>query len=94
MLQIENPQSVLVGETEPQLSIREYVGIGFAFLRRRYLSILIFLLPAVAFGALYLYAERPTFTASATMMMETHRGGLLQQSILGDGPADVEGNGT
>jgi succinoglycan biosynthesis transport protein ExoP len=89
MLQIENPQSVLVGETEPQLSIREYVGIGFAFLRRRYLSILIFLLPAVAFGALYLYAERPTFTASATMMMETHRGGLLQQSILGDGPADV-----
>jgi succinoglycan biosynthesis transport protein ExoP len=88
MLQIENPQPVLVGETEPQLSIGGQVGFVFAFLRRRYLSILIFLLPAIAIGALYLFAEQPTFTASATMMMETRRGASFQQSILGDAPPD------
>jgi len=86
MLQIENQQPFQVDRAEPPSSIRDQIGFGFAFLRRRYLIILSCLLAAIALGGLYSFSAQPTFTASATLMMETHRGGALQS---GDGPTDV-----
>jgi succinoglycan biosynthesis transport protein ExoP len=58
-----------------------------SFLRRRYLIILSLLLPSIAAGALYLYITPPTYTGSATMMIETRKG-PLQDSLLGNTPPD------
>src|SRR5262249_48255817 len=52
-----------------------------------YVIILTLLLPSLAFGALYLYTTPPTYTASATMMIETRKG-PLQESLLGNTPPD------
>jgi len=56
-------------------------------LRRRYPSILAFLFGSLAIGALYLLVAPPSFTASATMMIDARRSPALQ-SIYPDAPTD------
>ena len=58
------------------------------FLRRRYLSIFAFVLAALACAGLYLLITPPSFTASATMMIDARRSQALQ-SIYPDAPSDA-----
>ena len=89
MPQFEKPE--LISAIEPDLSapatLAERVDFVVGFLRRRYLTLLICLLLSLPFGALYLFITPATYTASATMMMET-RPSRLQESLMGDAPAD------
>ena len=65
----------------------ERIDFIVGFLRRRYISILFCLLASLPFGALYLRLTPATYTASTTMMMET-RPSRLQESLMGESPAD------
>ena len=70
--------SVSAPEFTETASISEYLNFAIGFLRRRYLIIAICLLLSIAGGALFLYAAKPMYAASATMMIETHKdSGLL-----------------
>jgi succinoglycan biosynthesis transport protein ExoP len=91
--QIEQPTLIAANGSEFPASptVGERIDFVFAFLRRRYLSILIGLLLCLPFGALYLFTTPRTYTANATMMIETRKGPL--ESVLGNAslePAWVE----
>jgi succinoglycan biosynthesis transport protein ExoP len=59
-----------------------------AFLRRRYLSIAIGLVLCLPIGGLYLLTTSPTYTATATMIIEA-RSSQLQKSLLGEMTPDA-----
>ena len=61
----------------------ERVDFVLGFLRRRYLIILASLLLSMSLGTLYLFTAKPTYTASATILIEPRKG-LLQQTLGGD----------
>jgi len=80
-----------VVETSPEIAgsptFADRVDFVRAFLRRRYLGILVCLLLALPVGAYYHFTSPPTYTASATMMIETRQ--PLQQSLgVGGGTPD------
>jgi polysaccharide biosynthesis transport protein len=87
---IEKPQ--LLAASGPDLPATPTLGKRFdfvvSFLRRRYLAVLIPLLLSLALGGLYLFKTPPTYTASATILIEPRKG-LLQQTLGGDPPTDV-----
>jgi succinoglycan biosynthesis transport protein ExoP len=85
---IENPQSGLIGgpELSASPSLGAQVEVVLKFLRRRYLIILLGLLLALPFGALYLYITPASYTASATMMIESRKSPM--DSLLGGGSPD------
>ncbi len=64
------------------------VTFGIGFLRRRYLSIFGFLFLSLAIAGVYLLVAPPSFTASATMMIDARRSQSLQ-SIYPDAPTDA-----
>ncbi len=64
------------------------VTFAIGFLRRRYLIIFGFLFLSLAIGGLYLLVAPPSFTASATMMIDARRSQSLQ-SIYPDAPTDA-----
>jgi succinoglycan biosynthesis transport protein ExoP len=73
-------------ETEAA-SLSQQLGIVTGFLRRRYLIIIICVLLSIAGGMLFLYAAKPMYTASATMMIETHKESALPGTS--EGPPDA-----
>jgi succinoglycan biosynthesis transport protein ExoP len=87
--QIEKPQ--LIAASRPEFPASPTLGERFdfvvGFLRRRYVIVLAPLLLSLGFGVLYLRTTPPTYTASATMMIETRKG-PLQESLLGNAPPD------
>jgi succinoglycan biosynthesis transport protein ExoP len=54
-------------------SIREHIMLAVGFFRRRYLIILTFVLLSLPVAGLYLAVTPPTFTATAMMMIDTHK---------------------
>jgi succinoglycan biosynthesis transport protein ExoP len=82
----------LIASRSPDFPASPTLGDRFdfalAFIRRRYLIILVSLLLSVAGGALYLRATPPTYTATATMMIETRKS-PLQESLLGNVTPDA-----
>jgi polysaccharide biosynthesis transport protein len=86
---IEQPQSDSVNG--PQLPASPTLGAQIdlvtGFLRRRYLLILLGLLLALPFGALYLYVTPASYTASATMMIESRKNPL--EPLLGNTGPDL-----
>jgi succinoglycan biosynthesis transport protein ExoP len=78
--------STSVPETPASPTVGERIEFVLGFLRRRYLVVSIPLLLSLALGGLYLFTAPPTFTASATMMIETRKGVL--QDYLGNMPPD------
>jgi succinoglycan biosynthesis transport protein ExoP len=58
--------------------------------RRQFRVILICLILAVSVGALYLLVTPPTYTAGATMLLDSRKGGIQQKSVLGDATIDVD----
>src|ERR1700751_1344199 len=63
------------------------VDFVIGFLRRRYLLILLGLLLALPLGALYLYVTPASYTASATMMIESRKNPL--EPLLGNTGPDT-----
>jgi polysaccharide biosynthesis transport protein len=84
---IENPQLISVSgpESPASATVGDRIDFVMRFLRRRYLIILICLLLSLPVGALYLFQSPPTYTASATMMIETRQG---QDTLFGGAPTD------
>ncbi|HWO34008.1 MAG TPA: GumC family protein, partial [Candidatus Acidoferrum sp.] len=88
MLLNRRPDLTPVHEVLPQSeTVGTLIHSYFLFLRRQFLPILCCLLLGASFGAIYLLATPPTYTASATMILDSRRGGIQQKSVLGDTPA-------
>jgi polysaccharide biosynthesis transport protein len=85
----DNAQLLSTGGMEAQQSssLKDRIDVVMAFLRRRYLIILVFLLLALPFGGLYLYLTPKSYTASAIMMIET-RGSVLKDSLFNGAPIE------
>jgi succinoglycan biosynthesis transport protein ExoP len=64
------------------------VDWGLAFVRRQYLLLLFCLLMALCAGAVYLFITPPAYTATSTMLIDSRKGGVQQNSVLGDAPTD------
>jgi polysaccharide biosynthesis transport protein len=75
---IEQPQSDLVigPELPATASLGAQIDLVTSFLRRRYRLILLGLLLALPFGAVYLYVTPASYTASSVMMIEPRKGPL------------------
>jgi succinoglycan biosynthesis transport protein ExoP len=89
MPQYEKPQFASADGVEfsTPTTLGERIDFVIGFLRRRYLSIIICAVLALPLGALYLLTTPSLYIASATMMIET-RQSPLQESLLGNAPAD------
>src|SRR4051812_41243623 len=77
------PQIISASESPAFTTHGERIDFVLGFLRRRYLIILASLLLSVSLGVLYLFTAKPTYTASATILIEPRKG-LLQQTLGGD----------
>jgi succinoglycan biosynthesis transport protein ExoP len=75
---IEQPQSdsVIGPELPATASLGAQIDLVTGFLRRRYRLILLGLLLALPFGAVYLYITPASYTASSIMMIEPRKGPL------------------
>jgi polysaccharide biosynthesis transport protein len=81
------PSFIESAEIAASSTLAGRMDLALGFLRRRYLIILLCLLSALPFGALYLFTTPASYTASATMMIETRKG-PLQEALLGSVPPD------
>jgi polysaccharide biosynthesis transport protein len=93
MLQSNNEHLASTGHAElPQsTSPGELVDLALGFLRRQYWVILFAMLASMTLGVVYLMLASPSFTASASMMIDpraTTRGSQPLQAVLGDAPVD------
>jgi succinoglycan biosynthesis transport protein ExoP len=93
MLQSNNEHLISPGYAErPQsTSPAELVGSALRFLRRQYWVILLGLLVSMPLGVAYVRTTPPSFTASASMIIDPHattRGSQSLQAVLGDAPID------
>src|SRR5262245_40138453 len=70
------------------MSLGAVIDFALAFLRRRWLGIAVCLVLSLAVGGAYLYTAIPSYTATATMMLEARKDSILQKSLLGDMPSD------
>ena len=72
------------------LSFRALLDLGIGFLRRRYVIVSISILLSLAGGALYLLLTPPTYTASASMIIDTRASEALQSSSAASGGTMVD----
>jgi len=72
-----------------QPSSAELFSNTVAFLRQQYPVILLTVLVVLGLGGLYLFSAKPTYTATATLIIDSRKNQLFQQqSVLGDIPID------
>ena len=93
MLQRNNEHLISPGHAKiPQsVSSAELIGLALRFVRRQYWVILFGLLVSTPLGVVYLRITPPSFTASASMIIDPHattRGNQSLQAVLGDTPID------
>ena len=90
MLQTNKKQSLTEGTSEPGvISPAETLEVLVSFVRRQFPIIVFIALLALALGGAYVISTPPSYTASATMIIDTRKVQLFQQqSILGDIPID------
>jgi polysaccharide biosynthesis transport protein len=86
---IEQPQSdsVIGPELPASPTLGAQIDLVTGFLRRRYRLILLGLLLALPFGALYLYITPASYTASSVMMIEPRKGPF--DSLMGSALPDA-----
>ena len=88
MLETLNPKMITAQSELPgESSSKTLVHLVFGIIQRQFWIILGCLLLGSGCGALYLYSLRPTFIASATVMIDSRQGGIQQKSVLGDTPS-------
>jgi polysaccharide biosynthesis transport protein len=80
-----NLEAARAGSARTTLSTAE---IAQAVIRRHYWVIIVCATLSALGGAGYLSIIRPVYSASATMIVDSRRGGIQQKSILGDEPND------
>src|SRR4051812_14872442 len=89
MLQKTERQGLLSGAEPRKPSSAELLSSSIAFLRQQYLVILSTVVLMLALGGLYLFNAKPTYTSTATLIIDARRNQLFQQqSVLGDIPID------
>jgi succinoglycan biosynthesis transport protein ExoP len=70
-------------------SSAELLSNFIGFLRQQYLVILLSILLALGCGGVYLFNAKPTFTATASLIIDSRKNQLFQQqSVLGEIPID------
>jgi len=80
--QVEKPESATIARDESAApAFAERVDRVIAFLRRQWWIILIFLVLSLPFGAFYHFTAPPTYTASATMMIETRKSPIPEMLV-------------
>jgi polysaccharide biosynthesis transport protein len=65
------------------------LSIWLELARRQIWIILSCALFALCLSAFYIFIRQPTFTASATILIDPRKGGVQQNSVLGDTPSDT-----
>ena len=84
-----HPIPVVREEAPPPSTTGALIDRSLGFVHRQYPIILFCLLLAGAVGAFYLFTTPPSYTASATMIMDPRKGQIFQQqSVLGEAPLD------
>src|SRR4249919_1664862 len=96
MLQPTHLQSAIdptVQNSSEQRGLGDVVGLAYGLLQRHYLIILFITLLAVAAGVTFILVTPPSYTTYARVMIGTQQKAqfIQQQSILTDGPIDLEG---
>jgi len=87
---VRKPDSIeMRGELLQPDSHSTLLHSGLGLLRRQFWVILFSLISASAAGAFYLLVTPPTYTAWATMLLDSRKGGVQQKSVLGDAPIDT-----
>jgi succinoglycan biosynthesis transport protein ExoP len=89
-VQINIPRDVEDNRNADVLTFGAIVDLAIGFVRRRYLIILAFLLLSLIFGALYLLLTPPTYTASASMIIDTRASEAVQPSSTQTGGTLVD----
>ena len=91
MLQPEQSPYVRSNEAvAEEQTLAESVGVVLDFLRRQYRPIAIAVAIAVALGFIYLLTTPPTYTATASLLIDTKNAQLFQrQSTASDMPIDT-----
>ncbi len=89
MLQKIERNTSLSRSEQRKPSPAEFVSSLITFLRQQYIVILVTILVMMSLGGLYLFNARPTYTATATLIIDLRKNQLFQQqSVLGDIPID------
>jgi succinoglycan biosynthesis transport protein ExoP len=89
MLQKIERNTSLSRSEQRKPSPAEFVSSLITFLRQQYIVILVTILVMMSLGGLYLFNARPTYTATATLIIDSRKNQLFQQqSVLGDIPID------
>ena len=88
--QIETPQLALAeGPVSPASGgIGDQINLVTGFLRRRWRTLIICFLLCLPVGLLYAYFAPRVYTATAVMLIETHKSSLAD-SLLGNAPQDA-----
>ena len=92
VLHAEYPPPVRSMESAPDAttSLSETFQFALEFIRRQYPVIAVATAIAVAMGIIYLATARPSYTAAATMLIDTKNSRLFQQqSAVSDSPVDT-----
>ena len=72
-----------------KLSSAEIFSSVVSFLQQQYLIIVVTILATLGLGVVYLLSAKPTYTATATLIIDSRKNQLFQQqSVLGDIPVD------
>ena len=86
---IESPQFVSASAPEtPLTTLGTRIDFVLGFLRRRYRVIGVSLLLSLAVGGFYFFSVPPTYTGSATMIIETRKGTSALPDTFGGMPPD------
>jgi succinoglycan biosynthesis transport protein ExoP len=64
------------------------VNLGLAFVRRQIWLLLFCLVMALGGAAAYLFITPSSYTATSTMLIDSRKGGVQQNTVLGDAPTD------
>jgi succinoglycan biosynthesis transport protein ExoP len=87
MLQTQN-LSLIADRTASAKTTDQIIDFWLGFAVRQYPIILVATLLAAAISTIYLLTTPPSYTASATMIIDPRKSQLTQQSVLGDAPSD------
>src|SRR4051812_41323123 len=70
-------------------SSADLLSSSIVFLRQQYLVIVLAVLTTLGLGGVYLLNAKPTYTATATLIIDSRKNQLFQQqSVLGEIPID------
>src|SRR5450631_1444716 len=76
------------GDPSKETGPKTLLDFGVAFVRRQFLLLLLCIITAMGVAVGYLFITPASYTATATMLIDSRKGGIQQRSVLGDAPTD------